>query len=341
MSANATALLGDVRVVEIGHHLTEHAGRILAAFGAEVWLVEPPTGAWTRVRRPRMPGAEDSARGSLAFLARNTNKRSLAVDLDDGDDVALFRALVERADVVITAEAEAYHEVVMSAPGDAARIIITDRLGLGRSPLVGFAAGGGLSSTGWPHQPPCGPPSYLTHDGVGIYAATMAMSAVWLRRTHGARADYEVAYEEAATASTTPWTRLFESTGTHVAGQGAISERQADGPYPIIEAADGWVRCVFATPRQWDAVVELLGAPDELTAGPWGDRQFRRSNTDLTSAVLSTYSKSKTVEELFHRGQALGLTVTPVNSPHQFRVDPHVVERRLFVDVDDSEFRHL
>ena len=65
----------------------------------------------------------------------------------------------------------------------------------------GFAAGGGMSSTGWPHQPPCAPPSYLTHDCAGIYAATMAVAARWVRHRHGARVDYEVAYEEAATAA--------------------------------------------------------------------------------------------------------------------------------------------
>ena len=153
-------LLGGLRVVEIADHLTEHAGRILASMGAEVWLVEPPGGAWTRTRRPTVPGADDHDRGSLAFLARNQNKQSLAIDVSNADDIAALEALVARADVVVGSEGAKLHTVAMSAPGDAARVTITDRLGLGRSPMVGFAAGGGMSSTGWPHQPPCAPPRY-------------------------------------------------------------------------------------------------------------------------------------------------------------------------------------
>ena len=176
-AAPGDTLLGGLRVVETADHLTEHAGRILASMGAEVWLIEPPGGAWTRRRRPRVPGAEDSGRGSLAFLARNQNKRSIVVDPTDARALAELHGLIARADVVISAQTADLHDAVLAGPGDAARVTITDRLGLGRSPMVGFAAGGGMSSTGWPHQPPCAPPSFLTHDCAGIYAATMAVAA--------------------------------------------------------------------------------------------------------------------------------------------------------------------
>ena len=330
-------LLGGLRVVEIADHLTEHAGRILASMGAEVWLVEPPGGAWTRTRRPTVPGADDHDRGSLAFLARNQNKRSLAIDVSNADDVAALEALVARADVVVGSEGAKLHTVAMSAPGDAARVTITDRLGLGRSPMVGFAAGGGMSSTGWPHQPPCAPPSFLTHDCAGIYAATMAVAAHWVRHRHGARADYEVAYEEAATAATTPWTRVMHSADTHVGGQGIVSERQADGPYPIIEASDGFVRFLAATPRQWHGLVELLGSPEELTEGPWADRAFRRDNQDLITHVLSQYSREMSMQHLFIEGQARNVTITPLQDPKAFRADAHVIERGIFAPVEDPD----
>ncbi|MEM7286086.1 MAG: CoA transferase [Actinomycetota bacterium] len=330
-------LLGGLRVVEIADHLTEHAGRILASVGAEVWLVEPPGGAWTRRRRPAVPGADESERGSLAFLARNQNKRSLVIDPSTPGDLRVLAELIARSDVVIDTETSPLHDAVAGAAGDAARITITDRLGLGRSPMVGFAAGGGMSSTGWPHQPPCAPPSFLTHDCAGIYAATMAVAAHWVRHRHDARVDYEVAYEEAATAATTPWTRVMHSAETHVGGQGIISERQADGPYPIIEASDGFVRFLAATPRQWHGLVELLGSPEELTDGPWADRAFRRDNWDLLTHVLSQYSPDMTMQHLFIEGQARNVTITPLQTPGEFRADPHVVERGIFAPVDDPE----
>ena len=70
-------LLDGIRVAEVAHPLTEYAGALMARLGAEVFLVEPPEGAQTRRRLPRAPGAGESTRGSLAFLARNAGKRSV------------------------------------------------------------------------------------------------------------------------------------------------------------------------------------------------------------------------------------------------------------------------
>ena len=53
-------LLSGFRVVEIAHPLTEYAGLVLAGLGADVFLIEPPGGASTRARQPRLPDAGDS-----------------------------------------------------------------------------------------------------------------------------------------------------------------------------------------------------------------------------------------------------------------------------------------
>ncbi len=339
--ANET-LYDGVRIVEIGHSLTEHAGRIMAALGAEVWLIEPPGGAVIRHRNPRVPDVGDSCRGSLAFLARNPGKRSVVIDPDNPDDVLLLHGLIARSDVVIDAEPSLHHEVVMSAPGDASRVTVTDRLGLGYSGMVSFAAGGGMASSGWPHQAPCGPPGNLSLDAAGIYAATAVAAATWIRHRYGARADYEVDYEYAVTATTTPWTRVLHSAGTQIAGQGAVTERLGAGSYPILPTKDGsYVRCVMATPRHWDGLVAMLGYPEDLVEGPWVDVSFRRENHDAFQMILGELSKQFTADELFRHGQAAGLPVTPVYSPGEFRRDAHVKARNMFVEVNDPEFGTL
>ncbi len=67
-------VLSGLRVVEVAHPLTEYAGRLWVACGAEVFLVEPPEGAATCRRRPQVPNAGESPRGGIPFLARNANK---------------------------------------------------------------------------------------------------------------------------------------------------------------------------------------------------------------------------------------------------------------------------
>ena len=198
-------LLRNLRVVEMAHPLTEYAGAIWAGLGAEVWLVEPPGGAATRFRRPTVPGA-DSPRSSLAFLARNANKKSVVVDPGDPVQVGLLRDLCQRSDVVLDADGSPFNAL---RPGPATpTVTVTDALGLGTSSIVGFAASGGMASSGWPHQPPCNAPSWLALDGAGVYAAVMAAVAVLCRR-RGHVVHYEIPYAEAAVSAVTPWSRCI------------------------------------------------------------------------------------------------------------------------------------
>jgi crotonobetainyl-CoA:carnitine CoA-transferase CaiB-like acyl-CoA transferase len=73
-----------------------YATMLLADLGAEVIKVEGPGGDDTRTWQPPV-------RDGVAtyYLGVNRNKRSLALDLKDPDDVALAQELARRADVVV------------------------------------------------------------------------------------------------------------------------------------------------------------------------------------------------------------------------------------------------
>ena len=333
----ATALLDGLRVVEMAHPLTEYAGLIWAGLGAEVWLVEPPCGAPARHRSPRVPRAGQSARGSVPFLTRNANKKSVVVDPDDPADAALLHGLCERADVVLDADGSPFHALGGTQRAPAA-VTITDRQRLGISSIVGFAASGGLASSGWPHQPPCNAPSWLPLDGAGVYAATMAMVAVLAARRCATPVRYEIPYEEAAVASITPWTRPLHAYGMQAAGQGALTARLGPDGFPIYEAKDGYVRVLAGTPKQWQAFVNLLGRPEELVSGPWRESRFRAENADALKLFCADLIRERRVGDLFAAGQKLGLTISPVYSLRQFRSDPHVRSRNLFIEVEDPQF---
>ncbi|MDO9485265.1 MAG: CoA transferase [Actinomycetota bacterium] len=81
--------LTGLRVVELGDSLAiAQAGNLFADFGAEVVLIEPPTGAALR-----------SAAG-FAFIARG--KKSVVLDCNEADDAAICLGLMSEADVVLT-----------------------------------------------------------------------------------------------------------------------------------------------------------------------------------------------------------------------------------------------
>ena len=333
----SNGLLAGLRVVELAHPLTEYAGLVWAGLGAEVLLVEPPDGALARRRRPRAPGAGESTRGSLAFLARNTNKKSVVIDPEDADDVAVLRGLCARADVVFDADGSPFHALHAAAEAPVA-VTVTDPLRLGVSSIVGFAASGGLASSGWPHQPPCNAPSWLALDGTGVYAAIMGAAGLLRHRKKGRAVRYEVPYQEAAVASITPWTRTLLAYDTHANGQGTVTARLGPGGFPIHKAKDGFVRILAATPKQWEALVDLLDRPEELVSGPWSDLAFRLQNLDAMKLVCDDLIAQRTVEEVFIGGQRRGLTASPVHTLSDFRDDRHVREREIMASVEDPEF---
>ena len=73
------------------------AAMTLGDLGADVVKVEPPAGDETRSWQP----PTDAEGRSTYFLTVNRNKRSLALDLKDPEDLALATELVRRADVLI------------------------------------------------------------------------------------------------------------------------------------------------------------------------------------------------------------------------------------------------
>ena len=338
-------MLQGYTVIEIAHPLTEYAGCVLAGLGAQVYLIEPPQGAITRDRRPfvpqsRMPGPEKSNRGSLSFLARNVNKRSVVIDTASLRDRDLLMQMISLADVVIDVADSPYSAVIASAdPG--VHITLTDARQLGTSSIVPFAASGGMASSGWPDRPPCNAPGWLALDGASIYAACLALIGSIEHRQAARRVRYRVPLEEAAVAALTPWTRPLFSYDMDANGQGKVTRRMGDGGFPIYRARNGYVRVVIATPRQWQAFVTLLGEPDELVNGPWNDPQFRLDNLDALQVYCQTLTAQHSVETLFHQGQRLGLTISPLSRLSDFRSDPHIEARELFVEVEDPEFGTL
>lgn len=331
-------LLGDVTVVEIAHPLTEYAGLILAGLGADVWLVEPPHGASTRQRRPLAPAASES-RQSIPFMARNLGKKSVTIDPSDAGERETLRRLLARADVVLEHESTEFREDVAASADAVVRVMDPD--GLGVSSIVGFAASGALSSSGWPHQPPCNAPSWLALDSVGTFVAATAALMVRTNRLGGQLTCSEVPYTEAAIAGLTGWTRTLYSYQMSSAGQGAEAKRLGSGPFPIFPCADGYVRVIAATPGQWSAFLELLGKPDALMGEEWESFQFRNENFDAIFFIASEIMSASSANDMFHRGQQLGLPITPVLDVPGVMNDAHVVDRQLFGTVDDPDLGAL
>ena len=97
-----TALTG-IRVIELASERISLAGKLMADMGAEVILVEPPSGDPSR-RYPPFVDDEPGENRSLYFMHYNAGKRSVALDLDSEAGRDSFRRLVGSSDILLESE---------------------------------------------------------------------------------------------------------------------------------------------------------------------------------------------------------------------------------------------
>ncbi|GAB2833557.1 crotonobetainyl-CoA:carnitine CoA-transferase CaiB-like acyl-CoA transferase [Lentzea nigeriaca] len=117
-----------------------YATMLLGDMGAEVIKVESPAGDDTRTW---VPPVRDEV--STYYLGINRNKRSIALDLKNPEDLRLARELVSRADVMI----ENFKPGGLTRFGLDYDTVSADNLGLVYASISGFGTAGGASLAGY------------------------------------------------------------------------------------------------------------------------------------------------------------------------------------------------
>ena len=112
---NQTGPLTGIRVIELGQIAAgPFAGSLFADLGADVVKIERPDGGDGMRQWPPLTAASaPSAAFSENFASVNRNKRSVALDLKNTDDVARLKQLVGVADILT----ENYRPGVLSKLG--------------------------------------------------------------------------------------------------------------------------------------------------------------------------------------------------------------------------------
>ena len=103
MPNNQDAMLTGLKVLDCGENVSApYATKLMADLGAEVIKVEPPVaGEIARARGPYPRDHENDREQSGLFLALNTNKRGVTIDLVHPEGRALLDRLVKQADVLV------------------------------------------------------------------------------------------------------------------------------------------------------------------------------------------------------------------------------------------------
>src|SRR6201997_4448336 len=271
--------LEGVRIVDLTAFWAGPAAtHLLAAFGADVIKVESiqrPDGI--RYSGGMRKDVDDWWEYGWVFQARNTNKRSVTLDLGSAEGRRLFTGLAADADVVI----ENFSPRVMDQFGLTADVLlaVNPRLVMARMPAfgldgpwrdrVGFAPTieqiAGLAwVTGLPDGPPV-PPRGACDPLAGVHAAFAVLAALNFAERTGVGQLVELPMIETVLNATAIQAVESEVFGT------TLSRRGNRGHCEVIQniyrcaGSDDWIAVTVQDDQQWRALVDLMDRP------AWGD----------------------------------------------------------------------
>ena len=284
--------LSHLRVVDVTDIRGALASRILADLGADVVKVELDGGDLGRRRGPFANDVAEPDR-ALAFLYRNANKRGVVLPADGPAAAEQLQAFCGAADVLIenlerpsAAALGLEPAAIRAAHPRLVHVVMADfgltgpRAGWRLEALPAFAASGALFASGFLDRPPCWLPGYAAHDCASLFAVVGALAAVLERARHGQGQTVDVSVQEAAIHALHPWSIPMADYARAYPVLRAVAPRNADGAYWVLPTADGYIRALPASPRQWKAFVELLGV--ETLADPeWTHSLYRLANADV------------------------------------------------------------
>ncbi len=363
--------LAGLRVIEISDQFTPVAGRILAELGADVIVVEPPSGSLQRFRPPFVDD-EPHVDRSLRWWAGNAGKRSITLDLDSEPELDVLQKLVAAADVVLSGNDEIPGAAINysdSARAHPALIWVTitpfgltsSRVGDPVTDLTMLSGGGPVWNCGYDDHtiPPMRGRGDQSVNIAGMYGAVGTLVAL-AHRDHtgeGQLVDVNVTAACNVTCEQTTY-HWLANQATCVRQTGRHAVPIPSSPVQIL-CADGYFATTGVLPRrpsdfgrlvEWLKELDLVDEFPETVFLQMGAE--RREPVDLsaigeddeTTAILSAardairlIASRLPAKEFFLASQQRDFPAGAVLPPHEAFDDQHMVARGMHVQVEHPE----
>jgi len=334
--------LSGVRVIEWGDFISApYCAKLLGGLGADVVKIEPPAGDSARAHGPFPDDAPDPEASGL-FLYLNTDKKSVVLDPEEAAQRDKLFDLLAGADIfVANAPIADRRRLGLDYDALAARFphlivvgvsIFGDDGELAGTPgtdLDACALSGGTYSVGEPGRPPLTLPYFQTEYQAGLNAAAAACLALLARDRGGAGQHVDVAAADVMA-------NYVGTMGFLMIYHGALEMRRdgrracgSAGPYPytILPCKDGDVCILGRARREWDRMVQAMGAPDWAKNPRYQDlvamgRDYPDEVDELMKPWLARHTRAELLAIAAEYNFAVGplQTVDEVVATEQFRV---------------------
>ncbi|MCG7574620.1 CoA transferase [Phaeobacter sp. CNT1-3] len=337
-----SAPLSGITILDLTHVLAgPYASMIFADLGARVIKVERPgIGDDTRAFPPFKDGQ------SAYFATINHGKESIALDLKQQDDRAIFDQLLEHADVVL----ENYRPGVMEKLGYGwedlhkrlPSLIYGAVSGFGHTgpealkpayDMVVQARGGVMSITGERDREPVRVGASIGDIVAGMFLAQGVTAALLQRRDTGLGQKVDIAMLDSQLALLEHAVALASVTGEAPRPSGA--RHPSITPFETFHAEDGLFVIAAGNDALFSRLCDALQLPlatDERFATNPARCDNARLLKRLIEAVTLGAPKAHWIEVLTEAGIPTG----PIQNVAEVMKDPQILSRNMVVDVLDK-----
>jgi crotonobetainyl-CoA:carnitine CoA-transferase CaiB-like acyl-CoA transferase len=344
------AMLTGLKVIDCGENVSApYAAKLMGDLGAEVLKVEPPvTGDIARGRGPFARGAEGDREQSGLFLAVNTSKRGVTIDLSHPEGRALLDRLVKHADVLIhnytpqRARTLGLDYERLAAVND--QLIVTQITVYGATGpkadwmahnLNGVAAGGWLyMSPGYSKDMEMPPLKTFGQQGDfqgGVHGAVATMGALFSRRAIGRGQWVDVSIQEAVAAALelgfVKWT--YRSEISHRCGTLGPS-----APYGILRCKDGLLHFLILEEAHWKGLKDIMGNPEWTTWDLFNTGHDRALNQDALEMQVEEWLKDYTMQEVYEMARKMRVPIAPVSGLSNLLEMEQLDARNYFTELE-------
>lgn len=352
-----TGLLKDLKVLEIGLHVSApYCTKVLANLGADVIKVEPLGGDPSRRAGPFPNDANHNEKSGL-FLALNSNKRGIVLDLKNDKDVQHLLDLTKKSDVIV----DNLEPGMMDHYGIGYKVLSNVNPEILAVSITPFGTDGTFASYkatdlilhhmgGLAHgligpvedpdsEPPVRAGGHQADLVAGMAAATATMIALYSLRTVGVGCHVTVSSFSAIA------TQVIAGLANSAFGRSAptrdLSQQKEAAIGGMVAAIGGVLPCndgyVAISPRedaQWERWVDLMGNPDWANDERFITRDGRQRNFPALWEFVGDWTKHRSKFYLARKGQEKRIPCFPVNTVEDLLRDPHLEERQFFVAID-------
>jgi len=332
-------MLEGSRVIELSADVAgAFAGRLLAAYGADVIVVEPPAG---HVIRSLPPRAGKDPNQSILFAYLGAGKRSVALNLDDPASIKSVHDLIATADIVI----DSYAPGVLASKGlDPAALIeefpslvvcsITPfgqkgpRANWRATALTAAASGGQMAVCGDGDMPPLKTAGHQAHYQAGLHGFSAALTALYAASKSGIGDWIDISIQEVQ-AST------LEGGGPNALNTGSEGSRSGNRTFAqwgIQECKDGFIG-VAAMPRQSFSVYECIGQP-ELKDDPAFASGWSPPANEVLSVLVPEWTSERTAAEIFEYAAKFRAPFSMIPNPRELLEWPGLKDVGFWKEVE-------